>query len=209
MTTKERRERELRETREKILDAARELFVRDGIDAVTMRRIAERIEYTPTAIYHHFRDKHALLMELCYTDFRSLARAFQQIGRIEDPVERIRRIGLAYVEFALEHPSAYRFMFMTTLPVEARPEVHTGDPEEDAYAFLTQSVAEAMAAGRFRPELTNVEQTAQILWTSVHGLVSLYLAKGDAPWMDWGDIRETSRLMIDVVMRGVLRDEAS
>src|SRR5919204_1809076 len=117
--TKERRAREREETRGKILDAAREMFVDQGIEAVTMRAIADRIEYTPTAIYYHFRDKRALIEELCALDFRALARAFGRIGRIEDPVERLRRIGLAYVDFALGHPSHYRFMFMTPKPDDA------------------------------------------------------------------------------------------
>ncbi|HEY8369587.1 MAG TPA: helix-turn-helix domain-containing protein, partial [Thermodesulfobacteriota bacterium] len=61
MGTIERRERERAATRAKILDAARELFVSEGYDAVTMRRIADRIEYTAAALYRHFPDKRALL----------------------------------------------------------------------------------------------------------------------------------------------------
>ena len=79
MGPRERRTREREETRSRILDAAREMFVQDGIEAVTMREIAKRIEYTPTAIYHHFRDKQALIEELCLIDFRGLAQAFQKI----------------------------------------------------------------------------------------------------------------------------------
>jgi AcrR family transcriptional regulator len=114
MGSRERREREREDTRERILDAAREMFAERGIDAVTMRAIADRIEYTPTAIYHHFRDKEALISELCDRDYRALAHHFQTVAQIEDPVERFRRLGQAYVEFALAHPNHYRFMFMTS-----------------------------------------------------------------------------------------------
>ncbi|HYU08992.1 MAG TPA: helix-turn-helix domain-containing protein, partial [Gemmatimonadales bacterium] len=79
-----RRDRERVETRERILDAAREMFVRDGYEATTMRAIADKLDYTATAIYHHFRSKEALMLELATTDFRALAAAFSQIGRIED-----------------------------------------------------------------------------------------------------------------------------
>src|SRR6218665_2559783 len=82
-----RRERQKAETRQAILDAARELFVADGVEATTMRAIAARIGYTPTAIYHHFRDKDALIMELCMADFTALGTALYSIGRIEDTVE--------------------------------------------------------------------------------------------------------------------------
>lgn len=110
-----RRERQKAETRQLILDAARELFVADGVEATTMRAIAAKIGYTPTAIYHHFQDKDTLIVELCMVDFRSLAQAMYKIGRIEDPVDRLRRMGLAYAEFALANPSQYRFMFMTQM----------------------------------------------------------------------------------------------
>jgi AcrR family transcriptional regulator len=118
MGSVERRTRERTETRQRILDAAREMFVELGYDATTMRAIADRIEYTPTAIYHHFRNKEALLAELCAIDFRALGAAFQKIGAIEDPIERLRRTGQTYVEFGLRHPMQYQLMFMTRKPTE-------------------------------------------------------------------------------------------
>ena len=90
MGPKERREREREEIRTRILDAARELFASEGVESVTMRRIADRIEYSPTAIYFHFRDKEALLAELCDCDFRAFAQEFFVIARLADPVERLR-----------------------------------------------------------------------------------------------------------------------
>src|SRR6516164_3602292 len=101
MGVKERKERERASVREQILDAARDMFVQDGVEAVTMRAIAQRIEYSAPVIYSHFADKHALLQELCFRDFRALAQTFGRIEHIEDPVERLRRIGYAYVDFAL------------------------------------------------------------------------------------------------------------
>ncbi len=131
-----RRERERAETRRKILEAARRMFVQHGYEATTMRAIAAKIGYTPTAIYHHFRDKEALLTELSTQDFRALAQAFQQIGQVADPVERLRRIGKAYVEFGLKHPMHYRLMFMTPHPRvnDVKHGIAQGDPSQDAYA---------------------------------------------------------------------------
>ena len=93
MGTQERRERERQELRTKILDAARELFVSEGYEAVTMRKIAEKIEYSATAIYLHFADKDALVTELCRHDFRSFAAHFGRAAVSEDPVERLRARG--------------------------------------------------------------------------------------------------------------------
>jgi AcrR family transcriptional regulator len=206
MGTRERRARAREETRERIIDAAREMFAEKGLEAVTMRAIAERIEYTPTAIYHHFRDKAELITELCYLDFRSLAQHFQRIGKITDPVERVRRIGLAYVDFALEHPSAYQVMFMMRTP--PKPDLlEKGNPDEDAYEFLRATVAEGIAAGRFRPELDDDHALAQLLWGGLHGIVSLHIAKEHDLWVEWRDVRETARTMVEVQLRGTLREE--
>jgi AcrR family transcriptional regulator len=201
MGTLERRARARDSIRSKILDAARDLFVSDGVEAVTMRAIAKKIEYTPTTIYHHFRDKHSLLLELCTLDMQRLGQAFQSIGRIEDPAERTRRFGLAYVDFALDHPGIYRFLFMTPKPdvmVEAAP-------EQNAYLMLLQAVTEGIAAGRYRPEFDDPHQLAQLLWGGLHGIVSLRIAKEGAEWIEWRDTRETARAMIDVMVRGTMR----
>lgn len=141
-----RRERQKAETRQAILDAARELFVSEGVEATTMRAIAAKIGYTPTAIYHHFRDKDALIVELCMADFSALGQAMYSIGRIDDPVERVKRMGLAYTHFALENPSQYRFMFMTSLAhnmIDAHGQL-LKTPDEDAYQFLFQTVKEGI-----------------------------------------------------------------
>src|SRR6266699_1142117 len=148
-----RRERERTETRRKILEAARRMFVQYGYEATTMRAIAAKIGYTPTAIYHHFRNKEALLTELSTQDFRALAQAFQQIGQVADPVERLRRIGKAYVEFGLTHPMHYRLMFMTPHPRvnDAKHGIAQGDPSQDAYAFLVQPVSKPSRADGSAP----------------------------------------------------------
>lgn len=193
-----------------IIDAARELFATRGYDAVTMRMIAQKIEYSPTAIYSHFADKAALIRELCDTDFRALARAFGSIARIEDPVERLSRIGEAYVQFAVQYPNHYRVMFMTThLPDAAEgSSVQLGNPEEDAYAFLRETVAEGIRTGRYRPELTDPELVAQIAWAGVHGVISLHLAKEGDRWVEWRPLTDTARTMVDVIARGLVRTEA-
>src|SRR5258708_12891250 len=138
MGPKERRQREREEIRTLILDAARELFVSEGYDAVTMRRIAERIEYSPTAIYFHFKDKEALMGELCAVDFYTLATQLTKIARVEDPLERMRRIGQAYAGFAAEFPNHYRLMFMTPHPhgnIPHLPMQRPATPHEDPYPF--------------------------------------------------------------------------
>ena len=209
MGLKERKERERADVRERILDAAREMFTRDGVDAVTMRAIAERIEYSPPVIYSHFADKHALIQELCYRDFRALAQAFGHIGRLEDPIERLRHLARAYIDFALQHSQQYRFLFMTQKDPSDLSAAHTAmqrNPEADAYSFLRDTVAEGIGVGSFRPEFKDVEELTQILWGSVHGILSLQIAKGNDPWIEWRDARETAIKLADATLRGVARD---
>ncbi len=203
-----RRERQKAETRQAILDAARELFVADGIEATTMRAIALKIGYTPTAIYHHFRDKEALIEELCVADFSALGQAMHKIGRIEDPVERLRRLGLAYADFALDNPSQYRFMFMTQQQHSSEQLDNWSKPDEDAYEFLLHTVTEGIEAGKYRPELSDPQEMAQMMWSGVHGIVSLYFTHCDDPYIQWRAPRETVRTMVDVMVRGSVRGDA-
>ena len=141
MGVKERRQREKTQVREKILDAALEFFAREGVEGVTMRALADAIEYSPPVIYAHFRDKDAIIRELCNRQIRGLAQAFSTFGAL-DPVERLRRIGYAYTDFAVEHPSHFRFLFLTE---HALPDELGDDPEQNAYAFLKQTVKEVRA----------------------------------------------------------------
>ena len=203
--SKDRREQEKLATREKILDAAREMFNENGVEATTMRAIADRIGYTATAIYYHFKDKDALLLELCHCDFGQLARILSQAGALPDPIDRIRAIGMAYVDFGLTNPSQYKFMFLTESRSVTPEEVHLhkGNPEEDAYAFLVSTVKEALAQGRFRAEYTDPIAIANILWSSVHGVTALYMTKKHDAWVEFGDPRQLAAMMIDVTTRGL------
>lgn len=209
MGTKERRARERVETRDLILAAAREMFAKDGVEAVTMRAIAERIEYTPTALYHHFPSKQALLTELCESDFASLARHFQGKAVPTDPVERLFAIGEAYLQFAIEFPAQYRFMFMTVLADLEHDEQYLAEsrenPEKNAYVTLRTACADAIAAGRFRPEFKDADQLAQIFWSTIHGLVSLQIVKHSDEFVPWRDLRETAHVATHALMNGFLR----
>ena len=204
MGPRERREREREEIRTKILDAARELFVREGYEAVTMRRVAEKIEYSPTAIYFHFRDKETLLREICDADFLTLGHSIAEAGRIDDPIGRMKATGLAYVRFGLEFPNHYQLMFMTPHPpLGDEHAVERGNPEEDAYAFLKGTIEEAIAQNLFLPEFADADLIAQTVWAGVHGVISLHIAKCNDNWVDWRPLEARARVMIDTLLDGL------
>ena len=80
-----------------------------------------------------------------------------------------------------------------------------GNPEMDAYAFLKWAVQQAIDAGCFREELTDAELISQTLWASVHGVISLHIAKGEDCWVDWRPLRERAEMMSDLTLRGLVR----
>jgi AcrR family transcriptional regulator len=207
MGTVERRAREREAVRARILDAAREVFVRDGYEAVTMRKIADRIEYTPAALYRHFPDKEALLAALVQADFGVFAARFRDSAGVADPVERIRQAGLAYVGFAVAQPNHYRLLFMTPRPALRPRGEGAEDAGREAYGFLRRAVEEAVAAGRFRPGLDDVGLLTHSLWAAVHGVASLHVAFHDQPWIEAAPA-PSAALVVDAMLRGLARRPA-
>lgn len=201
------------EVREKILAAARSMFVAEGYEAVSLRKIADAIDYTAPALYTHFKDKGEILAELCRRDFAALAETFNRLAKVEDPAQRIFRIGLTYIRFATENPNHYRLMFMTRHPAELAPTPEdlkkVNDPEQDAYAFLRAAVAECIERGRFLPEHKDPELLTQVLWAGVHGVASLQITHGEDPWITWRSLDRRARTMCEAMLRGLLTPAAA
>jgi len=202
-----RREVEKDALRQSVLDAARELFVAHPYEDVTLRKIGDQVGCSAPTILNHFGSKEGLVFAICEEDFRALRARLERIAKVADPVERLRRIGLAYVEFAMDHPNQYRFMFMTPRPVPGPEDlsVDRSNPDKDAYAFLRATVVEAIGAGRLREDCDDPDLFAQILWSGVHGLVSLRLNKGDDARLSFRPPKASARLLVDVLIRGIVR----
>ena len=148
MGSTERRARAKVALRQQILDAARDLFVRDGYDAVSMRRIAARIEYSPTAIYLHFPDKQSILTALCDETFEKLSMHLAtHFERCTDPLTRLREGLRLYVDFGLAHPHHYTVSFL----IKSRDERTGPTAGHRAFAFLQAAVAGRWPAARFGP----------------------------------------------------------
>jgi AcrR family transcriptional regulator len=191
-----------------MLDAARELFAKNPYEAVTLQDVAKRVGCSAPTILNHFGSKEGLIFAICNKDFRALRARFERIAKVADAVERLRKIGLAYIEFAMDHPNHYRFMFMTSHPVPDAADLlyEPGNPDEDAYAFLRATVAEAIEAGRLREDCDDPDLVAQVLWSGVHGLVSLHLTKADNPCLSFRPVKATARLLADATIRGLLKE---
>ena len=211
MTPRERRDKERQEARARILEAARTEFAERGFEAATTRRIAERAGYTTGALFFHFKDKESMLRELCDADFLALREAFgRRLESVADPRERLNAIGRSYLEFAIGYPNHYRLLFMTPHPERSVDvsSLERGNPEQDAYALLVETVKSALAAGVFRPEYNDADLVAQVLWSGMHGLAALFLTKESDPWVPWRPLPQRAGVMLDALLRGLTVREA-
>jgi len=196
----ERREREREEVRKKILDAARDLFTAEGYDRVTMRRIADAIEYSPTTIYLHFEDKDDLVRALCEADCRRLFETMEGVGSSDDPIEEIRGLGRAYAAFGLRFPNHYRFLFMT--PLAKHEEVEPDNAGAQSFGRLLDAVRRAQAAGRLRP--IDTLTAAQVLWTTIHGAVALLITVPRECWPHGPAVSDLVDQVIENSLRGLV-----
>ena len=198
MGVQERRAREKKELRQEILDAARDLFVREGFENVSMRKIAEKIEYSPTTIYLYFHDKSDLLDSICEETFARLVRKQSALDQtVEDPVERLEKGLRAYIEFGLRHPNHYKVTFMMPQAIP-NPELCPRSREmgQKAFGNLRGMLEECAAKGLI--EIQDLETSAQCVWAMVHGLTSLMIGK---PHYQWAERNH----LIDTLLASVLR----
>lgn len=175
----ERKVREKNERRQAILAAAQHLFNEQGFEKVSMRNIAEAIEYSPATIYLYFKDKNELLFALQNQAFGQLAQAFESVFTIEHPAERLRAVGHKYLEFAFEHPELFELMFIMNGPMEAvaaRGETIPWASGRAAFDRVVQVMQHGIDAGVFT-RTDNAETAALMVWSQVHGLATLYLRK--------------------------------
>lgn len=179
----ERRERERAALRTRIVEAARDIVSEQGLDSLSMRAIAERVEHSPATLYLYFRDKDDLLREVVAEGFRRLAEASRtQLERVASrggPAEQYRALGRAYARFALENTAYFRVMFeLPTVPQvvaagDCHPCASSGD-DNDGFCMVMEAVHRAIAGGVI--PLADAKRGTLISWGLIHGLTSLYLS---------------------------------
>jgi AcrR family transcriptional regulator len=185
MGIRERQERQKEMLRQEILDAARDLFIKEGYESVSMRKIAEKIEYSPTTIYLYFKDKADLFNQLCEESFAKLVKTFEELGEdLSNPIAALNKCGRAYIEFGLKNPNHYRVTFMLNLGSDAAKKKHLQEDSMGAksFGYLRMIVGECVRQNKFRE--VDVETTSQALWSGVHGVTSLLIVHPYFPWVD-------------------------
>ena len=187
-----------------ILEAAERIFVAEGYEGATIRKIADEVGVSSTALYMHFRDKDEILHEICLGAMQALLQQNSEIAaRPIDSVTRVRLMLEAYVRMGLEHPNAYRLVFLSTPrggavgPIRAA----TGEIGAQNYARYVGVVREIAASGRLR--VGDADSAAQALWAACHGLVAMMITR---PNFDWAPAEELTAVMVEGLLYGLVAD---
>jgi AcrR family transcriptional regulator len=168
----ERKQQEKSDMRGLILKTAMNLFLDKGFENITIRNIAEKIEYSPATIYLYFKNKDEILYTLRKEGFEKLYEHQLSSLKLDDPLKRLHKHGEAYIQFALENPEYYDLMFMMRGPVQIE-EINDCDIGLKSYELLKTNVEECMEAGLF--PRTNIDVAAFSLWSYVHGIASIII----------------------------------
>jgi len=178
------REQNHANVRSAILDAARELFVHDGVEGLSMRRLAEKIGYTPRTIYLYFTDKDDLLSELIEEEVGHLADSLESaFATHRSPQRRLEAVALAYVAFGLAHPQAYETIFMVRSHPFTRESAHLGQHVHGKRMLdvLDRAVRESQrAVGGQDPKVV-----VQALRCALHGVTSLLVLGRQLAGVQW------------------------
>ena len=174
-----RRDRYRSELRAETLSAARELIREEGYQGLTIRKLAQRMECSPMALYSYFADKQTLLAALALEGFEKVAKRFDSTVH-RDPLAAVKKILLDYIAYAEENPNEYRILFLS---VETLGEVELSreDLQERNPAFgpLFKRVQACIKAGVLKGDAFAV---STVLWTAAHGAASVLITAQKFPF---------------------------
>ena len=198
MGSKQRRARQKEGLREEILDAARTLFVKDGYESVSIRKIADKIEYAPGTIYLYFRDKAEILDSICEETFAKLLRKLEAVEHdTAAPLDKLRRGLRTYIQFGLENPNHYVLTFnQAKAHIKSERVLETSGMK--AFSCLRREVQECVDAGELVSK--DADELAQTLWAGAHGLTSVLITCPGFPFVEENRLIDR---MIQTLVEGV------
>jgi AcrR family transcriptional regulator len=159
----ERRDRERAQRHQLIVTAARDLAEAEGWEAVTTRRLAERVEYSQPVLYSHFAGKDAIVSAVALDGMGELAAQLRRAREAADPERALRAVCRAYLDFATERPALYQAMFVLPTDLEFASEATP--------AALREAFGEFV--GCFPPDDERRELLAEVVWSALHGMAVL------------------------------------
>ncbi|GAB4415602.1 MAG: TetR/AcrR family transcriptional regulator [Bacteroidia bacterium] len=170
----ERKERDKQEIYERILEGALRMFGEHGYEKTTIRKIASEIEYSAATIYLYFPGgKDELMYALHEEMFQQLHRHMQAAFAVGHPVERLRKLGRIYIQFALEHPCYYDLMFVERPPMKSPIAHKKWDTALKTLDALYQVVKTCIDTGYIGSH-HDIRVLCHTIWSFVHGIVTLH-----------------------------------
>ena len=173
MGVKERKERDRQEMRDTILESAHQLFVDKGFDDVSIRNIAEAIEYSPATIYLYFKDKNEIFYALHGEAFKKFNDFMSVLATIKDPFKRLIKMGELYMEFAFKFPKYYDIMFIMQSPMDCDKNSEEWKEGETAHCQLENVVKDCQQHDYFKNK--DYKTLSFLIWSTMHGMCSLAL----------------------------------
>ncbi len=173
----ERRAKEKEEIKKLILEAARKLFISEGVENTTIRKIAQKIEYSVGTVYVYYKDKNDILHDLHTQGFQQLGNDMRVLSKVANPMERLKALGRVYLQFAMENPDMYDLMFTLKAPIEFLEHHKDQCWNEGSRTFdvLKSTVAQCIDNGYLKGH--QLEPVSFAIWSGVHGMISLYLSQ--------------------------------
>ena len=202
MAIKDRQQREKEKLRKKILNTASKMLLKDGYEKLSMRKIAEKIEYSPTAIYLYFKDKEDLVFNIIEDGFAVFVKKFDKISKSKnDAVTRLKSGLKVYIETGMGIPELYRIMFLNNYHQQISnlddcAPLENGAMNERAFHFLINSISDVVKEKKLKH--IDVNLTGQIFWSSIHGLTSLLITQKGFPWFPEDQLIDN---LIDTLMK--------
>lgn len=188
--------------RAEILEAAERIFIAEGYDGATIRKIADEVGVSSTALYMHFPDKSAILLEICEETIKLLlARNREIAAKPIDAAVRLKMMLEAYMRWGLEHPNPYQLVYSVIRPEGAVDGSRASDLGDECYEVFCGVVREIAAQGRLREG--SADAAAQAAWMSCHGVVALIAAR---PKFHWAPREELIRVTLDGLISGLVID---
>jgi AcrR family transcriptional regulator len=172
MTTIPRRQKVKADIRSRILEEAKRLFFEKGYDHASIRNIAEHIEYSVGTIYLHFKDKDSIFHALQGQGFAILLEKMQVLQSVAHPFERLKAMGVVYLDFAKKNPEFYDLMFIIRAPMNCLEEDEGWQGGMKTFGYLIQIVKECQDIGMFLAH-KDPESLAFTVWSAVHGIAAL------------------------------------
>ncbi len=193
----ERRQRQKDEVKNDIICTAWQMVMKDGWQALSIRKIAEAIEYSVPVIYDHFENKEAILLEFSKTGFKKLSdKVLEARSQHSDPADQIRAMADAYWDFALNNTEHYQLMFGIGM---ACCEISKAMPEQEKFRSLVMEPIEALIDKNNRSDL-NACLKYHTFWSIMHGLISIKIIGNAA--ID----AELNKLVLDDAIAGYIKN---